>query len=91
MTTVNEPGPTKSVRGAILCLVAPLRRLAGEPKMDVRLKKTVSWIAGTTSFSKPTAQDRDAHWRVMQVGSWPCNMNLIGGRQARGEVPSTSL
>ena len=48
--------------------------------MDVRLKKTVSWIAGTTSFSKPTAQDRDDYWRVMQH-------ELTGGGEACGEVP----
>lgn len=43
---VNKPGVMGGVREAILCLVAPLRRCAGEPKMGVRLKKTDSWIAG---------------------------------------------
>ena len=41
----------ESTRDAILCLVAPLRRCAGEPKMDAKLKKTVSWIARVTDFS----------------------------------------
>lgn len=49
--TVDKPGMMRDVREAILCLVAPLGRCDGEPKMDSRLKKTDSWIAGTTAFS----------------------------------------
>ena len=70
------------MRGAILCLVAQLRRLAGEPKMDARLKKTVSWIAAFSNQLLPRTGTLIGGWGRGSAGE------LIGGV---AEVLSTSL
>jgi len=72
--TVDKPGMMGGVREPILSLVAPLRAACWEPKMDVRLKKTDSWISGA-AFLEPTAQDWDAHWTTVQGGVAGPRMN----------------
>ncbi len=60
---VDRPVMMGGARQAILYLVATLRRCTGEPKMDVRLKKTDSRIAGAAFTDQPPKTG-------MLIGGW---------------------
>ncbi len=67
---VDRLGMIGGARQAILYLVTALYRYTREPKMDVRLKKTDSRIAGATFTDQPPKTGMLIGGRGKVVGQW---------------------